>query len=57
LPAALYACGTRGDGAPYRSAGDFGTVPALGLGYAASPEARIEVRLEYRPRFAFASIR
>ena len=31
-PAALYGCGTGGDGAPYRSAGDFGTATALELG-------------------------
>jgi len=54
VPAALYGCGTGGDGAPYRSAGDFGTVPALeiGLGYATGA-MRIEVQLEYRPRFEF----
>ncbi len=51
----LYGCGTGGDGAPYRSVGDFGTaIPLeLGLGYAATPSARIEVLVEYRPRFAF----
>ena len=54
-PAALYGCGTGGDGAPYRSAGDFGTATALelGLGYAAAPAVRLEVLVEYRPRFAF----
>ena len=54
-PAALYGCGTGGDGAPYRAAGDFGTAPALelGLGYAAAPAVRLEVLLEYRPRFVF----
>ena len=31
-PAALYGCGTGGDGAPYRSVGDFGTVIPLELG-------------------------
>ena len=53
-PAALYGCGTGGDGAPYRSAGAFGTVPAvgLGLGYAAGA-ARIEALVEYRPDLAF----
>ena len=53
-PAALYGCGTGGDGAPYRSRGGFGTVPALelGLGYAAEP-ARVEILVEYRPRFGF----
>lgn len=53
-PAALYGCGTGGDGAPYRSAGGFGTVPAveLGLGTAIGA-ARFEVLVEYRPDFAF----
>ena len=53
-PAALYGCGTGGDGTPYRSVGEFGTVPAveLGLGYAAGT-ARFELLIEYRPRFAF----
>ena len=53
-PAALYGCGTGDDGAPYRSVGDFGTVPAieLGLGYAAGP-VRFELLVEYRPHFAF----
>ena len=54
-PAALYGCGTGGDGAPYRSVGHFGTmIPLeLGLGYAVAPAARLEVLVEYRPRFAF----
>ena len=54
-PAALYGCGTGGDGAPYRSAGEFGTVPAveLGLGYAAGA-ARFELLVEYRPDIAFS---
>ena len=54
-PAALYGCGRGGDGAPYRSRGDFGTVPVLGvgLGYIAAPAARLEVLVEYRPRFSF----
>ena len=53
-PAALYGCGTGGDGAPYRSAGEFGTVPVveLGLGYAAGA-IRFEALVEYRPRFTF----
>ncbi|MCE2482563.1 MAG: hypothetical protein J4F33_06695 [Alphaproteobacteria bacterium] len=53
-PAALYGCGTGGDGALYRSAGTFGTVPALelGLGYATGA-ARVEMLVEYRPDFAF----
>ena len=54
-PAALYGCGRGGDGAPYRSVGDFGTAPVLelGLGYAAAPAVRLEVLAEYRPRLAF----
>ena len=54
-PAALYGCGTGGDGAPYRSVGHFGTaIPfELGLGYTMTSAARIEVLVEYRPRFAF----
>ena len=53
-PAALYGCGTGVDWAPYRSVGEFGTVPAVefGLGYAAGT-ARFELLIEYRPRFAF----
>lgn len=54
-PVALYGCGLGGDGAPYRSRGDFGSVPALevGLGYSAWPAARLEVLVEYRPNLAF----
>ena len=53
-PAALYGCGTGGDGARLRSVGDFGTVPVveLGLGYATRP-ARFELLVEYRPHFSF----
>ena len=54
VPAALYGCGTGGDGAPYRSDGDFGTVPALEIGFGYARGAmRIEVQVEYRPRFEF----
>ncbi len=54
-PAALYGCGTGSDGAPYRSVGDFGLVTPLelGLGYTLTPEVRLEVLVEYRPRFDF----
>ena len=54
-PAALYGCGLGGDGAPYRSRGDFGTVAALeaGLGYAVSSRVRLEVLVDYRPGFEF----
>ncbi len=54
VPAALYGCGRGSDGAPYRSAGGFGTVPAveLGLGYAAGA-FRFEALVETRPRYTF----
>ncbi|MCY4420128.1 MAG: outer membrane beta-barrel protein [Gammaproteobacteria bacterium] len=54
VPAALYGCGIGGDGAHYRSVGDFDEVLALelGLGYATGA-TRIEMQLEYRPRFEF----
>ena len=54
-PAAVYECGRGGDGAPYRSVGDFGMVPVLelGLGYAAAPAVRLEVLAECCPWFAF----
>ena len=54
-PAALYGCGTGGDGAPLRSLGDFGTVAGLefGVGHVLTHAARLEVLVEYRPRFAF----
>ena len=54
VPAALYGCGSGSDGAPYRSAGGFGTVPAveLGLGYAAGA-FRFEALVETRPRYTF----
>ncbi len=53
-PAALYGCGTGGDGARLRSVGDFGTVASvdLGLGYETGA-ARIEVLVEYRPGYSF----
>ena len=53
-PAALYGCGTGGDGAPYRSAGKFRTAPAveLGLGYAIGA-IRFEAPVEYRPQYTF----
>ena len=55
VPAALYGCGTGGDGARLRSVDDFGTVPAveLGLGYGTGA-TRFELLVEYRPRFEFA---
>ena len=53
-PAALYGCGTGRDGAPHRSHGDFGTVPALelGLGYP-NGTVRLEALVEFRPKFSF----
>ena len=55
LPAALYGCGTGGDGAPLRSVGDFGTAAGLelGLGYAVAPALRLEAFVEYWPRLTF----
>ena len=55
FPAALYGCGTGGDGAPLRSIGDFGTAAGLelGLGYAVAPAVRLEALVEYWPRFTF----
>lgn len=54
-PAALYGCGKGKDGAPYQSSGRLGSVPGLnaGIGYAAASAVRLEVLLEYRPRFTF----
>ena len=54
-PAALYGCGQGPDGAPYRSRGGFGNLPALeaGLGYDAASVARLEVAVAYRPDFEF----
>ncbi len=54
-PAALYGCGSGGDGLPRSSAGDFGTAPVLelGAGRAVAPAVRLEVLVEYRPRFSF----
>lgn len=54
-PAALYGCGTGGDGADTRSISDFGTSAALelGLGYAVRPNVRLEFGIGYRPRLEF----
>ena len=54
-PAALYGCGTGDDGAPRRSLGDFGTVAGVefGVGHILTRATRVEVLVEYRPRFAF----
>ena len=54
-PAALYGCGTGGDGAPLRSLGDFGSVASVefGIGHILTRATRVRVLVEYRPRFAF----
>ncbi len=54
-PAALYGCGTDGDGATYRSHGEFGTAISaeIGLGYATEGVARFEAVVEYRPNVPF----
>ena len=54
-PQPLYGCGTGGDGAPYRSVGDYGTVTSLevGVGYIVKPKLRLETLLEYRPQLHF----
>ena len=55
-PVPLYGCGLGGDGAPYRSVGNFGTVTALevGIGTAVAPALRIEALVEYRPSLTFS---
>ncbi len=55
FPAALYGCGTGGDGTPFRSIGNFSTAASLefGLGYAVAPAVRLETLVEYWPRFTF----
>ena len=55
FPAALYGCGTGGDGAPLRSVGNFSTAAGLelGLGYAVAPSVRLETLVEYWPRLTF----
>ncbi len=54
-PAALYGCGQGGDGAPYRSTGDFGQGVAfeLGFGHVTTPTLRLEWLVEYRPGLIF----
>ena len=54
VPAALYGCGTGGDGAPYQSTGEFGKVPAVEIGLCyATGVVRFEVLVEYRPQYTF----
>ena len=55
-PVPLYGCGLGGDGAPYRSVGNFGTAAALevGIGTTVAPALRIEALVEYRPSLTFS---
>ena len=55
MPAALYGCGTGGDGNPLRSAGDFASSGAIefGVGYAVRPAVRLQIRATYRPVVLF----
>ena len=54
-PAALYGCGTGGDGIARGTRGDFGMAGGVevGLGYVATPGLRLETSIAYRPSFAF----
>ncbi|MCY3556701.1 MAG: outer membrane beta-barrel protein [Gemmatimonadetes bacterium] len=54
-PAALFGCGTGGDGIARGTRGDFGMAGGVevGLGYLATPGLRLETSLSYRPRFTF----
>ncbi len=55
-PVPLYGCGLGGDGAPYQSVGEFGTVAALevGIGSIVAPALRIEALVEVRPSLTFS---
>ena len=54
-PAALYGCGTGGDGIARGTRGDFGLAGGVevSLGYVATPELRLETSIAYRPSFTF----
>ena len=54
-PAALYGCGTGGDGIARGTRGDFGMAGGVevSLGYIATPGLRLEMSISYRPSFAF----
>ncbi len=54
-PAALYGCGTGGDGIARGTRGDFGLAGGVevGLGYVATPDLRLETSIAYRPSFTF----
>ena len=55
-PAALYGCGLGGDGAPYRTVGDFSTATGfeVGIGGPVATAVRMEAIVEYRPRLDFS---
>ena len=54
-PAALYGCGTGGDGIARGTRGDYSMAGGVevGLGYVATPGLRLETSISYRPSFAF----
>ena len=54
-PAALYGCGTGGDGIARGTRGDFGMAGGVefSLGYVATPGLRLETSIAYRPRYSF----
>ena len=54
-PAALYGCGTGGDGIARGTRGDFGMAGGVefGIGFVATPGLRLETSIAYRPRFVF----
>ena len=54
-PAALYGCGTGGDGIARGTRGDYSMAGGVevGLGYVATPGLRLETSLSYRPSFTF----
>ena len=54
-PAALYGCGTGGDGIARGTRGEFGMAGGVevGLGYVATPGLRLETSIAYRPRYSF----
>ena len=54
-PAALYGCGQGTDGAPLRSAGDFGSMIGfeIGVGHFTAPFLRLEGTVQHRPHFSF----
>lgn len=57
-PAALYGCGLGGDGASYRTLGDFSTATGfeVAIGGPVAHAVRMEAIVEYRPRLAFSGL-